>query len=368
MTHLPVIHNLEVTKLDVAENNIRSISPQAFSGLPNLDTLDLSKNKLDDGSFSERLLSNLTFLKKLNLDDNQLTRIPELPPSLENLKINKNKLSTLTHHSFTGLMNLLNLELEENGLNEGSVSPLAFKPLERILELQLAKNLFRSIPQGLPSSLQELEISRNLIEEVTEEALRGCVHLRVLDLSHNLLHEQFMAPHAWTHLISLETLDLSHNQLTSVPMNLPRSLRKLTLQYNDISHIPAFTFRHMRPGLQSLHLSHNALGNEGLERISFVGTYRSLLELLLDNNRLGDVPRAIRQFKNLQVLRLDNNQIRMVRRWGVCHPRNSGSSLVSVHLENNLLEVEKIPLKAFSCLTDAQGLILQPQQGHTQDQ
>lgn len=39
------------------ENNIRVIAPQAFSGVPNLDTLDLSKNKLDDESFSQNPLS-----------------------------------------------------------------------------------------------------------------------------------------------------------------------------------------------------------------------------------------------------------------------------------------------------------------------
>lgn len=53
-----------------------------------------------------------------------------------------------------GLSNLLTLELEENGLHDNSVSPLAFQPLESILELQLDSNLFRSLPQGLPPSLQ----------------------------------------------------------------------------------------------------------------------------------------------------------------------------------------------------------------------
>lgn len=109
---------------------------------------------------------------------------------------------------------------------------------------------------------------------------------------------------------SLEALDLSHNLFTSVPLNLPRPLRNLTLQHNSISHIPAFTFRHLRPGLRSLCLSHNDLSNDAIEQFSFVGSYRSLSELLLDHNRLGEVPRCIRQFKNLQVLRLSNNQIR----------------------------------------------------------
>ncbi len=51
-------------------------------------------------------------------------------------------------------MNLLNLELEQNILHEGSVSPLAFRPLERLLDLQLDNNRFRSLPLGLPPSLQ----------------------------------------------------------------------------------------------------------------------------------------------------------------------------------------------------------------------
>ncbi|XP_053173941.1 extracellular matrix protein 2 [Scomber japonicus] len=362
MTQLPIIHNLEATKLDAAENNIQSITPDVFSGLPNLDTLDLSKNNLYDESFSQNPLSNLTFLKRLNLDGNQLTRIPSLPPSLEELKINNNQLNSLTPHCFEGLKNLWNLELQGNILHEASVSPETFRPIKKLLYLQLDHNRFRSLPQGLPSSLKRLDMNDNLIDEVTEEVVRDCFHLRALNLSHNLLHEQAVAHHAWTHLKALEVLDLSYNRFTSVPMNLPRRLSNLTLQHNDISQIPAFAFRHLQPGLQSLRLSHNSLSNEGAERVSFVGTYRSLVELLLDNNHLGEIPLSVRQYKKLQVLRLENNHIRLVRKWGVCHPRNPGSTLTSVHLENNLMEVERIPPNAFSCLADAGGLVLYPQQ------
>lgn len=81
MTHLPIIHNLDATTLDVAgvcvlqnelvcnynlyntmcfifkENDISMIAAQEFLGLPNLETLNLSKNKLDDGSFNQSTLS-----------------------------------------------------------------------------------------------------------------------------------------------------------------------------------------------------------------------------------------------------------------------------------------------------------------------
>lgn len=111
-------------------------------------------------------------------------------------------------------------------------------------------------------------------------------------------------------LRSLEALDLSSNQFASVPTNLPRRLRKLTLRHNNIRHVPAFSFRHLRPGLRSLQLSHNHLSDGSADRASFVGAYRSVSELLLDNNHLEEVPPFVRQFKSLTILRLDNNHIR----------------------------------------------------------
>lgn len=48
------------------------------------------------------LTQNLTLLKKLDLGNNQLSNVPALPPSLEVLKMNNNKLSTLGAHCFTG--------------------------------------------------------------------------------------------------------------------------------------------------------------------------------------------------------------------------------------------------------------------------
>uniref|UniRef100_H3CEK2 Uncharacterized protein n=1 Tax=Tetraodon nigroviridis TaxID=99883 RepID=H3CEK2_TETNG len=290
--------------------------------------------------------------------NNQLSDVPALPPSLEVLKMNTNELGALGPHCFTGLVNLLNLELLGNTLHEAAVSPSAFRALENLLSLQVDQNHFTSVPLGLPRSLQMLKMSGNMIDSVTEEALRGCSNLRLLDLSGNQLHEQSIPANAWTHLKSLEALDLSSNQLESVPANLPRRLRKLTLRNNNIGHVPAVSFRHLRPGLQSLQLSHNRLGDGSADRASFVGTYRSMGELLLDNNHLGEVPPFIRQFKSLTMLRLDNNRIRTLKQWDICHPRNSASALAALHLENNHLQVEKIPTDAFSCLIDPQGLVL----------
>lgn len=51
---------------------------------------------------------NLTKLKRLNLDGNQLTSIPALPSSLHELKLNDNNLAGLQRQSFRGMRPLTN--------------------------------------------------------------------------------------------------------------------------------------------------------------------------------------------------------------------------------------------------------------------
>lgn len=113
-------------------------------------------------------------------------------------------------------------------------------------------------------------------------------------------------------LRKLETLDLSHNQMTVVPSDLPRALRQLSLQHNQIHYIPPHSLSHLRPGLQSLRLSHNLLEEHGVLGKSFRGVYKTLVELHLDNNRFERVPHNMRHFKNLKLLHLDHNRIRYV--------------------------------------------------------
>lgn len=130
--------------------------------------------------YRSNLPQSLTLLKKLDLDSNRLSGVPALPPSVEVLKMNNNKIGTLSPHCFTGkapflrtwwlsnvlsctdsnccvlqgLVNLLNVELVGNALHESTVSELAFRPAGKLLSLHVDKNHFTSIPLGLPRSLQ----------------------------------------------------------------------------------------------------------------------------------------------------------------------------------------------------------------------
>ncbi|KAH0628801.1 hypothetical protein JD844_010344 [Phrynosoma platyrhinos] len=313
-------------------------------------------------------MQNLTKLKRLNLDGNQLTTIPALPSSLQELKMNDNHLEGLQRHNFRGLFKLLTLELEGNQLHDGNVLPTAFKPLGRLIYLRLDRNRFRAIPSGLPASLQELHLDSNHIEEVTESVLNKTLNLTVLVLSNNKLQEDHIAPRAWIDLPKLEALDLSHNRLAHVPSFLPRHLKQLTLHHNCIERIPGYVFAHMKPGLEFLHLSHNVLRDDGIHAVSFLGLYRSLAELLLDNNQLQSIPRGILNLKGLQVLRLSHNRIRNIPLNSVCDTRVAeDSNIVSMHLENNLIDRRRIPPTAFSCIKAYHSVVLRPQENEEED-
>ncbi|KAF4078159.1 hypothetical protein AMELA_G00196100 [Ameiurus melas] len=362
IAELPIITDLNITTLDLSGNNFTTFPSDAFSGLPNLEVVDLSRNFLDDSSINPDLFMNLTNLRTLILDANGLETIPHLPGSLEELRINDNKINQVLSHNLEGLSKLLHLELAGNILWEGSVEPLAFEHLTTLKHLRLDNNRFTSIPSGLPASLEDLRLPHNQLVEVQESVLKNSVHLAALDLSHNFLSDTSFYPGAWIDLPNLKNLDLSHNQLNMVPAHLPRVLRQLSLQHNFIQAIPPDTLSHLRPGLQSLRLSHNQLLEHGLLGKAFRGAYKTLEELLLDNNRLERVPPNIRYFRNLHQLRLDHNLISAVPVKSVCKMALTNSSpLLALHLENNYLDVNRIPRKALSCIPDLQRVVLEPQ-------
>uniref|UniRef100_A0A3B3S0X4 Si:dkey-32e6.6 n=1 Tax=Paramormyrops kingsleyae TaxID=1676925 RepID=A0A3B3S0X4_9TELE len=356
ITHLPNITGPGVTAFQLSGGQVRKIPVRSLAGLPHLEWLDLHQNELTDTSLAPTLFRNLSILKKLNLDNNNLTKIPLLPQSLEELKINDNKISWLTPHSFKGLFKLLTLELQGNGLHEGKVSPLTFRPLRKLIQLRLDDNQFRAIPSGLPPSLQRLRFSQNQLEELTVNSLK-LIQLKVLVLSQNRLQDDRIAPRAWTHLPKLEVLDLSHNELLRIPSFLPVPLRHLSVHHNQIESIPGLVFSHLRPGLVYLHLAHNRLDEGGLETAAFQGSEDTLAQLLLDHNQLRSVPSALPRLQALRLLRLDHNLIRYVPPNSICDTRiHKNSTLASLHLENNPIDCSDVQPAAFSCVEVVRGL------------
>ncbi|KAK2915441.1 hypothetical protein Q8A73_006035 [Channa argus] len=367
LTHFPPLSIPELKSLSLEGNNISGIPAEAFNGIPNLEWINLKKNKLTSAGIDANAFKVLKMLTRLYLDGNLLETIPShLPTALQELKINENRLRGIEENSFQDLRNLVILELEGNLLSEGNLSPLAFTPLIQLSYLRLGRNYFRTIPQGLPSSLLELYLENNLIEEISETAFNQTSSLNVVSLRHNRLDETRIAPMAWINHRNLESIDLSHNELYLVPSYLPRSLLHLVLVGNKIERIPGYVFAHMAPGLEYLYLSFNKLDGEGVEPESFFGSYHSMVELCLDHNQLITVPSGINEMTNLHFLRLNNNMIRSIPDESICDLSHSGdSTLMALRLENNYIDPQKVSPSAFSCVLASSSVVLKPQKTKT---
>ncbi|NXA45231.1 ECM2 protein, partial [Nothocercus julius] len=377
LTQIPPISDPNLTSLDLTGNSITTIPDEAFNGIPNLEWIDLSKNNLTSSGISPQAFKILKKLKRLYLDGNMLVHIPsELPSTLEEIKINDNRLHAIDEDTLQDLKNLVTLELEGNKLSEANVSPWAFFPLKSLLYLRLGRNKFRIIPQGLPTSIQELYLENNQIEEVSEICFNHTRNINVIVLKHNKLEENRIAPLAWINQENLESIDLSYNKLYHVPSYLPKSLLHLVLIGNQIERIPGYVFGHMKPGLEYLYLSFNKLTDDGVDPVSFFGAYRSLRELFLDHNELKSVPFGIAEMKKLHFLRLNNNKIRTVPPERICrtHPTDDDdddddseeeedrdSRLEHLHLENNYIRTRQLSPHAFSCIRSYCSVVLKPQ-------
>ncbi|KAF7474100.1 Hypothetical predicted protein [Marmota monax] len=164
MKHVPALTDPSLTTFYLAENEIAKIPAHTFLGLPNLEWLALSKNKLDTQGLHPHAFKNRTWLKYLNLDRNSLSTVPAWPDSQQELQLNDNLLQGLQRSSFQGVVRVQ---------GEWQVGP--------------HPDLW-------------LHLGTNLIEEVTESVLKGSHSLSMLVFNNNRLQEDQLAPRAWIDL------------------------------------------------------------------------------------------------------------------------------------------------------------------------
>uniref|UniRef100_A0A8C5T3W7 Leucine rich repeat neuronal 4 n=1 Tax=Malurus cyaneus samueli TaxID=2593467 RepID=A0A8C5T3W7_9PASS len=135
------------------------------------------------------------------------------------------------------------------------------------ITLQLTNNSLTAFPICLPETLETLDLSNNLLEELNGTEIANLPRLRVLLLRHNHLWSVRWGSKA---LSSLLKLDLSFNKLSFLPSchssALP-NLRWLSLAGNPLIEIQplAFSCYHQ---LQVLNLSATLLGQDDSRGIS----------------------------------------------------------------------------------------------------
>ncbi|XP_061698088.1 toll-like receptor 8 [Syngnathoides biaculeatus] len=252
---------VNITCLNLSGNGFSSaLNGTEFTSIPTLTYLDLSFNKLDlayDYAFSELkklqvldisynshyfqaygITHNLHFLQKL--------------PVLRVLNMSHNSISTLTtKHMYS--KSLSELQFQNNHLGnlwkERDPSYLAlFSNLTNLTILDISYNYITKLPDNVyeffPKNLTVLRISHNSLSVFRWDKLSHFLHLQSLDLSFNVISDvtgmNFNGTNMLTHL------DLSHNRIYHLEdgfLKGAKSLRTLSLSNNMLTLINQSTFQ-----------------------------------------------------------------------------------------------------------------------------
>ncbi|KHG29202.1 Leucine-rich repeat-containing 40 [Gossypium arboreum] len=201
------------------------------------------------------------------------------------------------------------LSLEGMGL---SVVPSEAWESGEIIKLNLSKNSIQELPVELSScsSLQTLVLSSNNIKDWPVAILKSLPNLSCLKLDSNPLRQ--IPSDGFQAISMIQILDISGNA-TSLPenpafSNLPH-LKELYLRRMQLREVPSEIMSLCQ--LQILGLSQNSLQSipEGFKNLT------SLTELDLSDNNISTLPPELGLLEpSLQVLRLDGNPLRSIRR------------------------------------------------------
>lgn len=147
-------------------------------------------------------------LQELSLSHNLLARFPRgLPPSLESLQLQENRITYITSGVLRQLGNLTHLDLEDNRIR--AIQPGALQGLHKLQVLMLKGNRLTSLPMSLPPSLTHLDLSENCISALDLPSLSALVNLQVLKINSNCLRS--VPESAFDSLPRLRSVDLTNN-------------------------------------------------------------------------------------------------------------------------------------------------------------
>ncbi|XP_004070537.1 biglycan [Oryzias latipes] len=153
-------------ELRIHENRIRKVGAGSFSGLTNMNCIEMGANPIQNSGFEPGAFKGLR-LNFLRLSEAKLTGVPkDLPDSLHELHLDHNQIQAVELEDLSRYKNLYRLGLGFNNIRNIENGSLSYLPMLR--ELHLENNRLTRIPQGLPSMkyLQVVYLHSNSINHV----------------------------------------------------------------------------------------------------------------------------------------------------------------------------------------------------------
>ncbi|KAK6202895.1 uncharacterized protein RJT21DRAFT_118970 [Scheffersomyces amazonensis] len=297
----PILIPSTLKKLNLADNQLdwNSFIPN-FLRFTNLKYLKLSNTNIQNN------LINIKFpdsIETLSLEVNQIPSIEyvHFPLKLKDLGIGCNNIKLIKHHLLPSglyvihltenylskvirldkndrgeIMNLEVLYLNANEIKD--IHHIKLPPHLKVLNLD-SNNIERIIDKTFSSSIHELSIVGNKIEQFKQVSFGPNSKLKVLDLSLNSLTKfdlsilpksilylklhsnqiNFIKENSFDELKKIRYLDLSNNQLTSFEYTLPESLKQLKVNRNKINQFRIKFDSNSSPQISSISLYSNKI-------------------------------------------------------------------------------------------------------------
>lgn len=258
------------TGLNLANNNIKTVTALGLSTLSNLSKLELNKNKIT--SISNDAFSNNT--------------------ALETLDLSKNRINTIVSLTFKTMSNLRDLNLKRNNISD------------------LGDATFFGL-----SKIKVLALDNNYIQGIGKKWLYGLESLEKLFLSYNRIST--IDSDAWERCQNLKELNLASNKLTTINKNTflkLRNLMRLNLNNNSISYIDDGAFSNT-PKLKILHLSYNKIHATVEDATGVFKGLGNLEKFFVAANNIKSVKKnAFNGLSKLKFLDLNQNNITSVQK------------------------------------------------------
>lgn len=201
--------------------------------LKHLDLFGNSIHELPDWFFG------LKSLEHLSLKNNTIVDFPTIVSTIEHLKylnLSENRIEKLDGQHFQNLMNVEKVDLGYNSI--ASIPPVQI-PYPKCRNLSVEGNKLTEFPNAVThvKTLEKLNLSKNGISSISDDAFERLGNLVELDLSDN---ELTYLPSSLGKLTKLKKLKLNGNRIKSLPREFENlvSLELLELAGNPLERVP----------------------------------------------------------------------------------------------------------------------------------
>ncbi|MEZ0610498.1 leucine-rich repeat domain-containing protein [Fibrella sp. WM1] len=265
--------NLE--ELDLSKNRLTQLPARLTADLPQLRRLSVLFNQISNDSV---FITPNKHLLALTLQGNKLTRIPTSvrnARNLESLWMGNNKLSELNIKAIKKLKHLYDLNLYNAGLTS---LPKQIRKLKHVRVLDLYYNELTGLPKqiGKMRRLEQLAVAHNKLTSLPPQ-LAKLRYLDTLYVHHNPLAT---LPTTFNRFKAIRLLDLSYSRLSAFPAELTtlKTLETIDLSGNNIQVLPASVTQ--LSGLKHLYLRSNPVTRDDAK----IGPYAKVIDQLEAQN------------------------------------------------------------------------------------